>query len=96
MADQAKQIKMGPGLNPTTQMGPLVSDEQQHRVLGYLESGFAEGAKAIVGGKRFGDRGYFLEPTVLVNTNSTMKVIQEKKKFSVLWSVLNLSQMWKM
>ena len=96
VADQAKQIKMGPGLNPTTQMGPLVSDEQQHRVLGYLESGFAEGAKAIVGGKRFGDRGYFLEPTVLVNTNSTMKVIQEKKKFSVLWSVLNLSQMWKM
>ena len=78
VADQAKQITMGPGLDPTTQMGPLVSDEQQHRVLGYLESGFAEGAEAVVGGKRKGEKGYFVEPTVLVNTNSTMKVIQEE------------------
>ncbi len=78
VADQAKQIKMGPGLDPATQMGPLVSDEQQHRVLGYLESGFADGAKAVVGGKRLGDKGYFVEPTVLVNTTSTMKVIQEE------------------
>jgi phenylacetaldehyde dehydrogenase len=78
VAEQAKQIKMGPGLDSTTQMGPLVSDEQQNRVLGYLKSGFAEGAEAVVGGKRFGDKGYFVEPTVLVNTNSTMKVIQEE------------------
>jgi phenylacetaldehyde dehydrogenase len=78
VADQAKQIKIGPGLDPTTQMGPLVSDEQQHRVLGYLESGYAEGAQAVAGGKRSGDKGYFVEPTVLVNTNSTMKVIQEE------------------
>lgn len=78
VADQAKQIKMGHGLDPSTQMGPLVSDEQQRRVLGYLESGFAEGAEAIVGGKRMGDKGYFVEPTVLVNTHSTMKVIQEE------------------
>lgn len=78
VADQAKQIKIGPGLEPTTQMGPLVSDEQQQRVLGYLESGFAEGAQAVAGGKRSGDKGYFVEPTVLVNTNSTMKVIQEE------------------
>lgn len=78
VADQAKQIKIGPGLDLATQMGPLVSDEQQHRVLGYLESGFAEGAQAVAGGKRSGDKGYFVEPTVLVNTNSTMKVIQEE------------------
>ena len=78
VADQAKQIKIGPGLDPATQMGPLVSDEQQHRVLGYLESGFAEGAQAVAGGKRSGDKGYFVEPTVLVNTNSNMKVIQEE------------------
>jgi phenylacetaldehyde dehydrogenase len=78
VADQAKQITMGPGLHPSTQMGPLVSDEQQNRVLGYLESGLSEGAEAVVGGKRFGDKGYFVEPTVLVKTNSTMKVIQEE------------------
>lgn len=75
---QAKQIKMGPGLDPSTQMGPLVSEEQQRRVLGYLESGLAEGAEAVVGGKRLGDKGYFVQPTVLVKTNSTMKVIQEE------------------
>jgi len=40
VADQAKQIKMGPGWDPSTHMGPLVSDEQQQRVLGYLKSGF--------------------------------------------------------
>ena len=78
VADQAKQIKMGPGLDPSTQMGPLVSDEQQRRVLGYLESGFAEGAEAVVGGKRLGQKGYFVEPTVLVKTHSSMKVIQEE------------------
>jgi phenylacetaldehyde dehydrogenase len=78
VADQAKQITLGPGMNLSTQMGPLVSVEQQQRVLGYLESGLAEGAKAVVGGKRMGDKGYFVEPTVLVNTTSTMKVIQEE------------------
>jgi phenylacetaldehyde dehydrogenase len=78
VADQAKQIKMGPGLDCSTQMGPLVSDEQQRRVLGYLESGLAEGAEAVVGGKRLGDKGYFVEPTVLVKTHSSMKVVQEE------------------
>ncbi|MCA9501394.1 MAG: aldehyde dehydrogenase family protein, partial [Nitrospira sp.] len=56
----------------------LVSDEQQRRVLGYLESGMAEGAEAVTGGKRLGDKGYFVEPTVLVKTHSSMKVIQEE------------------
>ena len=78
VADQAKQIKVGPGMDTSTQMGPLVSDEQQQRVLGYLESGMTEGAKAVVGGNRLGDKGYFVEPTVLVNTNQNMKVIQEE------------------
>ena len=78
VADQAKKIKVGPGLDPNTQMGPLVSDEQQKRVLGYLESGFSEGAKAITGGGKVGDAGYFVEPTVLVDTNPNMKVVQEE------------------
>jgi len=78
VADQAKQIKVGPGMDTSTQMGPLVSDEQQQRVLGYLESGITEGAHAVVGGKRLGEKGYFVEPTVLVNTNQHMKVIQEE------------------
>ena len=57
-------------------MGPLVSEEQLNRVCGYLESGFSEGAKAVVGGHKASDRGYFVEPTVLVNTNEDMKVVR--------------------
>ena len=74
----ASKIKVGPGFDATTQMGPLVSEEQLNRVCGFLESGFTEGAKATVGGKRKGDKGYFVEPTVLVNTNDRMKVVQEE------------------
>jgi phenylacetaldehyde dehydrogenase len=78
VAAQAKKIKVGPGLEPDTQMGPLVSDEQLNRVCSYLESGFSEGARAVTGGKRIGDRGYFVEPTVLVDTDPKMKVVQEE------------------
>jgi phenylacetaldehyde dehydrogenase len=78
VADKASQIKVGHGFDPAIDMGPLVSKEQLDRVCGYLESGFSEGAKAVVGGHRVGDKGYFVEPTVLVNTNSNMKVVQEE------------------
>jgi len=74
----ASKIRVGPGLEPTTDMGPLVSEEQMNRVCGYLESGYSEGAKATVGGKRHGAKGYFVEPTVLVNTNEKMKVVREE------------------
>ena len=78
VAQIAKSIKMGPGMEPGTQMGPLVSDEQFRRVTGFLESGQAEGATALAGGGRFGDRGYFVEPTVLTNTRPEMKVVREE------------------
>ena len=78
ISEQAKKIKLGPGLESDTQMGPLVSQEQMQRVCSYLESGLNEGAKATVGGKRHGDKGYFVEPTVLVDTKEDMKVVQEE------------------
>ena len=78
VAAEARKIKVGSGLEPDTNMGPLVSDEQLRRVCSYLESGFSQGAKAVTGGKRLGDKGYFVEPTVLVNTNDNMKVVQEE------------------
>jgi phenylacetaldehyde dehydrogenase len=74
----ASKIRVGPGLEPTTDMGPLVSEEQLNRVCNYLESGYSEGAKATVGGSRQGDKGYFVKPTVLVNTNEKMKVVKEE------------------
>jgi phenylacetaldehyde dehydrogenase len=78
VAEKARKITVGPGLDPKTEMGPLVSHDQLTRVCGYIESGFVEGAKAVVGGRRVGDKGYFVEPTVLVNTKPHMKVIQEE------------------
>jgi phenylacetaldehyde dehydrogenase len=78
VADIAKSIKLGPGMNADTQMGPLVSEEQFQRVTGYLESGRADGATALTGGGRFGDEGYFVEPTVLTNVTRDMKVVREE------------------
>ncbi|MFZ0286668.1 MAG: aldehyde dehydrogenase family protein [Terriglobales bacterium] len=78
VAEKASQIKVGSGFDPSTEMGPLVSKEQLDRVCGYLESGFSEGAKAVVGGNKLGDKGYFVNPTVLVNTKPNMKVVQEE------------------
>jgi len=78
VAEQAKNIHIGPGLDPTTDMGPLVSDEQQQRVLEYLAAGLSEGAETVVGGNKVGGQGYFVEPTVLVNTKPNMKVIKEE------------------
>ena len=78
VAEIAKSIKMGPGMEPGTQMGPLVSEEQLRLVTGFLESGEAEGATALSGGGRFGERGYFVEPTVLTNTRPDMKVVREE------------------
>jgi phenylacetaldehyde dehydrogenase len=78
VAELAKQIKIGAGMNPETEMGPMVSQIQQDRVCGYLESGLSDGATALCGGQKTGDNGYFVEPTVLVNTRPEMKIIQEE------------------
>jgi phenylacetaldehyde dehydrogenase len=78
VSEQASKIKLGHGLDPETQMGPLVSDEQLNRVCSYLESGAKEGAEAKIGGKRHGSEGYFVEPTVLVNVHEKMKVVSEE------------------
>jgi phenylacetaldehyde dehydrogenase len=75
---RADKIRIGPGFDPSSDMGPLVSEEQLNRVCSYLEAGFAEGAKATTGGSRHGDKGYFVKPTVLVNTNEKMKVVREE------------------
>ncbi len=78
VSQAAKKIKLGAGMDPATEMGPLVSEEQLNRVCGYLDSGVREGARAVTGGKRKGDRGYFVEPTVIVDAKPSMKIVQEE------------------
>ncbi|MBS1815769.1 MAG: aldehyde dehydrogenase family protein [Acidobacteria bacterium] len=72
------KIKIGPGLDPTTELGPLVSEEQFDRVTSFIKSGHEQGAKVGTGGKRHSDRGYFVQPTLLHNVRPGMKVVDEE------------------
>ncbi len=76
--DIARSLRLGPGLDPASQMGPLVSRAQQERVLGYIEAGRREGATVLTGGGALDHAGSYVEPTVLVNTTQRMRVVQEE------------------
>src|SRR5690606_8699300 len=85
VAKIADGMKVGPGMAPDTDMGPLVSAEQLDRVRGYIESGMKEGAHVLTGGTKQGDngrdgngRGYFCRPTVFGNVKADMKMIREE------------------
>jgi phenylacetaldehyde dehydrogenase len=78
VTEHAKKIKVREGFNPESEMGPLVSEEQLNRVLGFLESGKADGVKTVVGGNRVGEQGYFVEPTILTGARPGMKVVDEE------------------
>jgi len=78
LVEQARKIKVGPGLDPASDQGPLISEQQHKRVLGYLDSGFNDGVQAVTGGHRLHDKGYFVEPTVLVGAREEMKIMREE------------------
>jgi len=78
VADAAAQAKIGPGLDPATELGPLVSQEQFDRVDGYIQQGLADGARALTGGKRWGTEGYFVEPTVFVDVRPDFSIVEEE------------------
>jgi acyl-CoA reductase-like NAD-dependent aldehyde dehydrogenase len=76
----ARKLKVGDGLLPTSDMGPLVSQEQWDRVNGYVGIGRDEGARVLTGGRRPAglDRGFFFEPTVFVDATSQMRIVREE------------------
>lgn len=78
VADQAKKIKLGPGLDSSTQMGPLVSEEQLSRVTRYMDQGKQDGACYVTGGGRSGDQGYFVKPTVIKDVHPKMSIVREE------------------
>ncbi len=78
VAEAASKIRLGPGLDPATEMGPLVSKEQQERVLGYIESGRQQGASVMAGGDAPSHEGYYVQPTVLATTRADIRVVQEE------------------
>ncbi|RWH72456.1 aldehyde dehydrogenase family protein [Mesorhizobium sp.] len=78
VAEAAASLKLGHGLDLKTTLGPLVSRKQRERVQGYLDSGREQGAEVVTGGGIAGERGYFVQPTVLAQTNRNMRVVQEE------------------
>lgn len=78
VVERAKTLKVGSGMQPDTQMGPLISQKQLDRVSGYVQSGQEQGAEVVIGGKRAEGKGYFMQPTVLAQTNRDMRVVQEE------------------
>jgi phenylacetaldehyde dehydrogenase len=78
ITERAKALRMGPGLDPSTQLGPLTSRGHRDRVVAMLEQGLGEGAEVLTGGKWSKTGGYFVDPTVLVNTHPAMRIMHEE------------------
>lgn len=78
LSASAQRLRIGPGLDPNSQLGPLVSEKQMNRVRGYIQSGIDEGGQLLAGGERIGERGYFVKPTVLTGLGEQAKIVQEE------------------
>jgi acyl-CoA reductase-like NAD-dependent aldehyde dehydrogenase len=80
LAAEAQKIRVGSGFDKV-HLGPIVSEQQLDRIMGYIESGKQEGAQIVTGGERIGGdlaNGYFLPPTVFTHTEDSMKLVQEE------------------
>ena len=78
LAEKAKERKLGDPLDPKTEQGPQVSQEQMDKILGYVELGQKQGAKLVTGGQRVGDKGFFVEPTIFDNVKDDMAIAKDE------------------
>ena len=78
IAERARRLRVAPGLEPDAEMGPLISARQRERVLAYIESGRAQGAELLAGGAALDGPGFFVQPTVMVNTRADMTMVREE------------------
>lgn len=81
----AGQMKLGPGLDPSSQLGPLISADQRERVMGYIQAGKDE-AELICGGNAPDGKGFFVEPTLFTNGNQNIKIAREEIFGPVLYA----------
>jgi aldehyde dehydrogenase (NAD+) len=89
---KAKTQKVGDPFDPDTTQGPQVSQEQCDRIMGYIESGKKDGAQMLIGGKRIGNRGYFVEPTIFTGVKDEMKIAREEI-FGPVMNILKFKDM---
>ena len=80
LVEQVKVMKVGDALDPETVVGPLVAERQRDRVESYIRIGQEEGAKVAVGGGRPAglDKGWYVEPTIFVDVDNSMRIAQEE------------------
>lgn len=78
VAAAAAQMVIGNGLDDGTELGPVISQKQLDSILGFIDSGIADGAEVVTGGRRHGDTGFFVEPTVLWNVPAHATVLRDE------------------
>jgi acyl-CoA reductase-like NAD-dependent aldehyde dehydrogenase len=81
LVERAAKTRLGPGLDPSSQLGPVVSAEQQQRVLSYIEAGLAEGAELLAGGgapEGMSEEGYFIAPTLFAASDDSLTIAREE------------------
>jgi aldehyde dehydrogenase (NAD+) len=78
IASMNKTRKLGDPLDPSTEQGPQVDKAQFDKILKYINLGQSEGAKCVTGGKRWGDQGYYIEPTLFTGVEDEMKIAREE------------------
>src|ERR1700722_11952109 len=78
LAEKSKERKLGDPLDPKTEQGPQVSQEQMDKILGYVKLGGTEGAALLTGGQRFGSKGFFVEPTIFDNVKDDMAIAKDE------------------
>ena len=78
LAAKAEALRVGDPVDPTTTMGPVISQKQMDLVLGYIDVGRKEGAVVVSGGERIGHRGFIVQPTVFAGVEGGMRIAQEE------------------
>jgi len=78
LAAMNKTRKLGDPLDSATEQGPQVDQAQFDKIMHYIDLGKREGAECLSGGQRFGDRGYFIEPTLFANVNDDMSIARDE------------------
>jgi len=75
---RAQKRKVGDPFDPETEQGPQIDEDQFDKIMGYIDVGKKEGATLLHGGKRFGSKGYFIEPTVFADVKDDMTIAREE------------------
>src|SRR5699024_9700572 len=78
MTSRASQMKLGAGLDERTNLGPLVSEEQFKRVTNYLEEGHRADVESLIAGQPLDRSGYFIPPTIFLDVDHRMSIVQEE------------------